>query len=1124
MVANHPTPPRPRRLWWLLAVGLSLVTTWYAWTFFSSAYPIASLDSTMDRAEALSAARSLADQHGWLPAEARSAASFGLDSGLQHYVELEAGGASAFIDILSQGRYSPFTWSVRLFREGDLRETRVFFTPTGRLWGFVEILPEDLPGAALEASEARGLAEEAARQWGYPVDTLEPIETAQQTLSNGRVDHTFIYRYPQPIAGDAEQRQSVVVSGDRVTEIGHFIRIPEAFQRRYQEMRSANEAIANASGVATFLLLIVGGCGLGLLFLQRAGALRWKPALLGGVLLATLQTLDLWNQWPLIWMSYDTALSRSSYILRQLTGDLSTWFTLALSLTLLFAAAEGLTRLAFPLQPQIFKLASRPAAASRQVFNGVVLGYLAVPLFMAYEVALYFVAQGSFGWWTPTTTLFDPDVIATYLPWFSPLAASLQAGILEECLFRAVPLASAILIGRRFGRPRAWLTFAMLSQAVIFAAGHANYATQPSYARLVELLLPALFFGVLYLTLGLLPAILMHFAYDVVWFSLPLFTGDSVSLADRLLVVSITLLPLLWVLFARIRQGNTSDLSPDLLNAADSRPSEVAQPTMPRIEADPAASWSPNLSTRSWVIIGLLGGLVAVLVGDTKTDAPPLPVTRAQAIESAEAILAQRGVTLGEDWQRLAIVDGEPGVADDFVWNTDRDQYQAYLGKWLRPPVWRVRFARFEGALAERAEEWGFNVDPQGEVIRTFHGLPEDKEGPELGEDEARQIVRSTLASAFGISPDEISEESVQPIQRPHRRDWTFTQRPEPRIDLGGAEPRIIVSLAGSEVSDASRFLHLPEDWLRARRDRRALLQAVDQVATLFLTLAVLASLAAAARSWRQVPMPRRAFLTAWMGLTVVEVLAQWTSWPTTRFYFSTTEPVRLQALQSAGIGLLLAVMIASAVALLAITLHGGRPRHPVAGTRLIIAGVALGVTWTGILAAVRALGLSIHSGPGWGDYSALSESWPMLATANDAVRRFAVVGAIVCLLLAALDHWTEGFSQRRTLALGLLWMTMVALVSTLSPDSLGQWVLLGSLLAVVVICSYLFLLRREPAAAPVAVGVLLVASTLGAAASDLYPGARSGSILGALAILVVAWFWSRSLNAHAVEASVPIG
>jgi len=92
-----------------------------------------------------------------------------------------------------------------------------------------------------------------------------------------------------------------------------------------------------------------------------------------------------------------------------------------------------------------------------------------------------------------------PNVIANYFPWLSSLAISLQAGFWEECLFRAIPLASAALLGQRFGGKKWWILGALVLQALIFGGGHANYPAQPAYARLVELILPAIGFGVLYL-------------------------------------------------------------------------------------------------------------------------------------------------------------------------------------------------------------------------------------------------------------------------------------------------------------------------------------------------------------------------------------------------------------------------------------------------------------------------------------------------------------------------------------------------------------------------------------------------------------------------------------------------
>jgi membrane protease YdiL (CAAX protease family) len=120
-------------------------------------------------------------------------------------------------------------------------------------------------------------------------------------------------------------------------------------------------------------------------------------------------------------------------------------------------------------------------------------------------------------------------MFANYLPSLSALAQALQAGFWEECLFRAIPLATAAIIGERLGKRRAFIAAAMILQALVFAAGHAGYANQPAYARVVELIIPSFAFGTLYLLFGLLPGIVLHFAYDTVWMALPLFVSSRRS-------------------------------------------------------------------------------------------------------------------------------------------------------------------------------------------------------------------------------------------------------------------------------------------------------------------------------------------------------------------------------------------------------------------------------------------------------------------------------------------------------------------------------------------------------------------------------------------------------------------
>ena len=60
------------------------------------------------------------------------------------------------------------------------------------------------------------------------------------------------------------------------------MKVPEAFSRRYESMRSANDAIGVGSVVAMLVLYGVGGIGIGLFFMLRRRWVIWRQRRLVG--------------------------------------------------------------------------------------------------------------------------------------------------------------------------------------------------------------------------------------------------------------------------------------------------------------------------------------------------------------------------------------------------------------------------------------------------------------------------------------------------------------------------------------------------------------------------------------------------------------------------------------------------------------------------------------------------------------------------------------------------------------------------------------------------------------------------------------------------------------------------
>jgi hypothetical protein len=231
--------------------------------------------------------------------------------------------------------------------------------------------------------------------------------------------------------------------------------------------------------------------------------------------------------------------------------------------------------------------------------------------------------------------------------------------------------------------------------------GHAGYAAQPAYARVVELLVPSFGFAWLYLRYGLWPGVILHTLYDVVWMALPLLSSNADgAIADQTLLVAIALAPVWALLVAALRRPPEGDLGRrDTRDAA-----EIPAHTAHEPAAGPTRAWTPR-ATQAVLVAGAVGVILWANVTRFDTDAPQLTLTRAEAVEIARTELGAHGVELDASWRELVRTYSGVSAAGRFVWQHDRDAYHRLLGSHLQPPRWVIRRARFEGDVAQRAAD-----------------------------------------------------------------------------------------------------------------------------------------------------------------------------------------------------------------------------------------------------------------------------------------------------------------------------------------------------------------------------------------------------------------------------------
>lgn len=1101
-----------KRIFWIGLCLACLAGIIFALAYFPEAFPFVTLDLRMNREMALEKAQELAQTYGWGPKGARQAASFDVDGGVQNFVELEAGGNTAFSTMLQEDLYSPYTWRVRHFKENETNETLIRFTPAGQPYGFVEKLPEDEPGARLSPEEARIIAETAAQKnWHIDLTDYDLVEESQEVRPGERIDHTFVYERPNVRVGEGRYRLRLVVSGDKLTELTHFIKIPEAFWRRYWEMRSSNQTITNIASMATFTLYGLGGCLIGLFFLLRQRWVLWRKPLFWGIVVAALLTLTAINWWPLFWMWYDTALSLQVFWLQRILIILLIFGGASIGLTLIFIVAESLTRKAFPHHIQLWRLWSPDVARSHAVMGRTIGGYLLVGIADGSVVALYFFTSKVLGWWNPSGTLFQPNFLATYFPWLTGIAISLHAGFTEECLFRAIPLAGAALLGQRFGYRRIWIGAALIGQALIFGAMHANYPAQPAYARLVELMIPSLILGGIYLVFGLLPAIISHFVFDVVGFALLFFVSSAPGIwIDRLLLILLTLIPLWVVLYARWRYGKRIQVKANYYNHAWQPPEKKAiEPVAPEVTETPAI----GATTSRWL---LMGGIVGLIVWMAATNfenmVPSLSIGRNQAETLAQETLRERGIEISDSWQILSTVDIPLDQDDRFAWQEGgKETYKALMGTYLVPPRWKVRFAQFAGDIVERAEEYHVFLSDDGEIVRVSHQLPESRPGATLNQEEAHALADTVIQSAYHLDPASLKEVAAEPFKLPERQDWVLTFADEQQYPLTEGEARIAIRIAGDEVVDTYRYLHVPEEWTREERNQRSFQSILRGACWGILSLLALIGAFSALVSWSRKQFSVKtfvSFLLLSLGLGIITLANNWSDM-VIRFF--TDEPFSHQIFSAIAFPLAGATLLATGIALLLGFLqYWKRPQVSLPHSRAIMVGCALGIVVAGLLALVTACAPSLS--PVWAEYGAASGNIPLLEAGLIPLGVYLAITTMVLFIFTAVDRLTNGWTRRKgVFTFGFIVLGVIA--TGLRIQSLSVWVIAGPLAGMLFLLAYYFVFHFHLALIPLTGATVTILYVCPQAIFHAYPAAIPGAVLAILCTSLLALYWYVQLN-----------
>ena len=146
-------------------------------------------------------------------------------------------------------------------------------------------------------------------------------------------------------------------------------------------------------------------------------------------------------------------------------------------------------------------------------------------------------------------------------------------------------------------------------------------------------------------------------------------------------------------------------------------------------------------------------------------------------------------------------------------------------------------------------------------------------------------------------------------------------------------------------------------------------------------------------------------------------------------------------------------------------------------------------------------------------DLSALGTTIPILQIAIDPITGFLTRVAVITATLAVIEQLTPTSTRRRVLAIVALGIIGFLAGGLPSGSYVAGWIAAGLVTGVALIVAYVTLLRFDLTLVPLAIGTMTMVGSIARGLARTYSGALAGSLLAAVIVAGLAWWWFRALR-----------
>lgn len=823
----------------LLWILIGIIGGVFAQKYFFRAFPEASVDFKVSRAEAQSRARQFVEGLGASLNGYQSTIVFDVDDNAKTYLERELGLQKA--NQLMAGELNIWYWDVRFFRPQQEEEFLVRVSPAGKTVGYDHKIPEAMASKSLTEGEAQAEAQQfAANKLGLDLSQWEflPSEANSQTRPN-RVDWSFTWERKGFKAKEAPYRVQVAVQGDHIGGSQEYLQVPEAWTRDYEHLRSTNNFYEEIALVPYGFLL---GAALWLgVTLWRQGKTSWMTALWIGAVVTVLYYLMELNDWGSVRAGYDTHFTYGSFVIEKLFRMLLAAVGTAFTISLVYPGGEPLYRASQPGKLRLPRAFTLRGIRSKEFFCAGVVGICLAAAHIGFIVAFYMIGS-KYGVWAPQDIKYS-DIVNTPFPWIAGVAIGVLAATNEEFTFRmfAIPFLRK-LTGSR--------VLAIILPAFFWSFLHSNYPQEPGYIRGIEIGIMGIAAGLVMLRWGIVATLIWHYTVDASLVGMLLIRSDNWYFKISGLVVALAaVVPLAYSGLQYLTRGQFENVD-DLRNDAEPIPEiRLTREVVPE-QAVSAGRRYDALTTSALgflAICVLVGGILAWRLNREHIgDYLKVSADAREATQKADEVMRAHGLDPKTYRRTAMMVDTTDPVINEFLRRRMAvSAINDIYAKHIPGALWRVRYFR-----DSEPEEFAVTLKPDGSEHGFWHTLAEAAKGPNLTKEEAIAIAEKYLLEKKQIDLSDWKLVGSDSDKRPNRTDHLLTWERKTPLDGDGksgntssdhAYARMSVTVLGDEPVDYSAFIKVPDEFKRAQEEQSAT-RILVQVGQICVVLGLIAS------------------------------------------------------------------------------------------------------------------------------------------------------------------------------------------------------------------------------------------------------------------------------------------